>query len=158
MMPTLTLMSMVVLLLLVAVAPTAVPVYATVDAPIRSTDFAISIGDVRYSFLSVPHVAAVAAALAVTALAAYVELVARLKFGALPRLVALASVVYALPLPYVFLIRDETAVVVSNYARYLAVPTSALALVLAVAEGYFSSSRTKLIADISATEDRTKKT
>lgn len=158
MMPVLTLLSIVALILMTAVAPMAIPTYTTLNVPIQSADYAIYIGDKKYGFFTIPHVVAVVTAVTIVAVAAYLELVARLRFGLLPKLLALAAVAYTLPLPYVLLIQDETAVVVSNYARYLSVPTSALALVLAVVEGYFSSHRTKLIADISTTEDRTRKT
>ncbi|ACB38976.1 hypothetical protein [Pyrobaculum neutrophilum] len=141
----------------VFVNPFARPLYAT--APVDVGNFEITAGGEVDRFLQIPPALAAAVAVALLAAAVYVEFFAKLRVGGLPKVLALLALAYAVPLPYLYLVKfSDVVVVVSNFAMYLSLPMFGLALLVAVTENLLvPRRRARVIADLSVTEEKTER-
>ncbi|MEM0369644.1 MAG: hypothetical protein QXT46_05730 [Pyrobaculum sp.] len=146
-----------VLFILTILDSFAAPLYATTEVKIGL--YEIKAGPVVESFLQMPWLVAVGTSMILLILALYLELFIKLKIGNLSKILAILSLLYAIPLPYIYLVEFRDLVIVfSNYAKYLAIPLFGLALIVAMSEKLLiSQSRARVIADLSITEEKTER-
>ncbi|MEM1788159.1 MAG: hypothetical protein QXY12_05415 [Pyrobaculum sp.] len=146
-----------VLFILTILDSFAAPLYATTEVKIGL--YEIKAGPVVESFLQMPWLVAVGTSMILLILALYLELFIKLKIGNLSKILAILSLLYAIPLPYIYLVEFKDLVIVfSNYAKYLAIPLFSLALIVAMSEKLLiSQSRARVIADLSITEEKTER-
>ncbi|MEM0468461.1 MAG: hypothetical protein QXF38_03580 [Pyrobaculum sp.] len=146
-----------VLFILTILDSFAAPLYATTEVKIGL--YEIKAGPVVESFLQMPWLVAVGTSMILLILALYLELFIKLKIGNLSKILAILSLLYAIPLPYIYLVEFRDLVIVfSNYAKYLAIPLFSLALIVAMSEKLLiSQSRARVIADLSITEEKTER-
>lgn len=146
-----------VLLVFTIIDPFALPLYATTDVKIGL--FEIKVGPDVEKFLQIPWLAGLAVSTLLLLVAIYMELYAKIAIGNLPKALAILSLLYAVPLPYVYLVDfKDIVVVLSNYAKFLSLPIFSLALIVAISERLLTPQRrTKVIADLSVTEERTER-
>lgn len=146
-----------VLFILTILDSFAAPLYATTEVKIGL--YEIKAGPVVESFLQMPWLVAVGTSMILLILALYLELFIKLKIGNLSKILAILSLLYAIPLPYIYLVEFRDLVIVfSNYAKYLAIPLFSLALIVAISEKLLiSQSRARVIADLSITEEKTER-
>lgn len=153
----LTIVAIILLALTVLVGPVATPIYATVTVNVKN--YTIVTGEAVDKFVNIPLVVYIVTGSALLLIAFYIEVVSKTRVDNLPKILALLSALYALPLPYVYLIGvKDVAIVLSNYAKALSLPAFGLALFVAVAESLLMpKKRARVIADLSATEEKTEK-
>ncbi|MEM4632625.1 MAG: hypothetical protein QW610_03305 [Pyrobaculum sp.] len=146
-----------VLFILTILDSFAAPLYATTEVKIGL--YEIKAGPVVESFLQMPWLVAVGTSMILLILALYLELFIKLKIGSLSKILAILSLLYAIPLPYIYLVEFRDLVIVfSNYAKHLAIPLFSLALIVAMSEKLLiSQSRARVIADLSITEEKTER-
>ncbi|MFN7106351.1 MAG: hypothetical protein ACK4M3_07210 [Pyrobaculum sp.] len=164
----LVILAVVLAIFITAVEPFVTPLYAT-DF-IKTGNFIITVGDKDYKYVELPWPLAVITATALIALSLYLEASRCLKprgWGrclkttsrGLEIAIALVAILYASPLPYIFVTSRDVVIVVSNYAKYFSLPLFALALFIAISERLLATpNRARVFADLSATEEKTIKT
>ncbi|MCX8136205.1 hypothetical protein [Pyrobaculum aerophilum] len=142
--------------LIAFVEPIAVPIYATTPVDVKNA--AITIGGFSDQFIQLPIIGEIISVILLI-LTIYLEVFLKIKIGRLPKAIASLSVLYATPLPYIYIVNlKDIAVVMSNFAKYTSLSIYALALLIAASEGLLSTSRrARVIADISTTEEKTER-
>lgn len=142
---------------LTLISPMAVPLYAT--AAYRIEDSQIVAGTATYRFISLPQPLAFILLILLTALSAYIEYMAKIKPGILPKIMAIMSLFYSIPLPYVFIVDyRDVVVILSNYAKFFSIPIYTVAILVAISEKLVSpAKRARIIADLSITEEKTER-
>ena len=152
-----TLLAVALAVLVIGVGPVAVPQYATVRVEVGG--FRIIVGDSYYTFPQVYEPLSIVVVVALLAVSVYLEYVAKVKVPRLAEVVAVLSLFFALPLPYIFVVgAGDIAVVFSNYAKYMSLPIFAVALLLVVVERLaVPQSRARVLMDLSTTMEKTEK-
>lgn len=153
----LTLIAFILTMLILAMNPLAMPLYAT--APVEVRRFEIVAGDFAEGFLQIPQSLATVATPALLAVAIYLEFFARIQVGKLPKIIAVLALLYGLPLPYVYVVEGGNVVIVlSNFAKFVSIPLFGVALLVATIEALLTpQKRARVIADLSITEEKTEK-
>ncbi len=145
-----------ILAVLMVVEPFATPLYATTSAEVGN--FKITAGRYVENYIQIPWPLAMGGAVALTVVSIYIELVLKIKRRLLVIFIAFVAVMYAMPLPYVFISGNDVVVVVSNYAKYLSLPLFSMAILIAMLEEIMSPPRlTKILAELSTTMEKTER-
>jgi hypothetical protein len=143
--------------LVVFLEPGAKPIYAT--APVDVKDYTIIVNNIPDRFIQLPQLLYIIISLILLLITLYLELLLKIYIGRLPKIVAVLSLLYAIPIPYIYLVGfKDVVIVVSNYAKTLSLPIYGLALLIAATENLTTSrKRARVVADLSATEEKTER-
>ncbi len=143
--------------LVVFLEPRAMPIYAT--APVDIKDYTIIVNNIPDRFTQLPQSLYIIIVLILLLATFYLEFLLKIHVGRLSKLVAIFSLLYAIPTPYIYLVDfKDVVIVVSNYAKTLSLPIYGLALLIATTENLTTPrKRARVIADLSVTEEKTEK-
>ncbi|WP_053240547.1 hypothetical protein [Pyrobaculum islandicum] len=153
----LTSMAAVLTVVILAIGPFAKPIYATI--PVDIGNFEIVVGGEVERFLNIPWALSAILSIAILATSAYLEFFVKMRIGQLPKIMALLALIYAMPLPYIYIVKfNDIVVVLSNYAKSVSLSIFGLAILIAVAEKFLvPQKRARVVADLSITEEKTEK-
>jgi hypothetical protein len=154
---TLTLLALVLAVLTLGVAPFATPLYATTHVEVKM--FEVAAGEFVERFLQIPQWLATVIVLALLIVAIYLEYFAKIEIGKLPKIASVLALLYSVPLPYIYVVGgDNVVIVLSNFAKFVALPLFGVALLTTIVETIFiPKRRAKVIADLSITEEKTER-